>query len=199
MTASRMISRLLAVSLLAGVLGCLAFAVVFPAWSALSENEAALKEAMESRGKLKWLVQSSPASAEKNSAQLTEIGSKSFLAGTEDNLILADLQTKIRSIVLAKSAELLSARSLPQRDLEQQAYLGLRLQFRGEMKNIQEILHAIEFGSPFLEVSRLAMRVDERRGAIETENNTTPPIVAEIDVYGAKWTASAKTAPQARP
>jgi hypothetical protein len=112
-----------------------------------------------------------------------------FLAGPEDAIILADLQSRLRSLITARNAELSSARALAPKSRDGLEYLGLGLQIRAEMKSIQEVLHAIETGTPLLFVERADLRLDERGAAAARTRNTESiaPMTVEIAVYGAKW------------
>lgn len=120
-----------------------------------------------------------------------------FLTGPEDAIILADLQTRLRSLITARKAELSSARALQAKSRDGLEYLGLALQIRADMKNIQEVLHAIETGRPLLFIERADLRLDERgTGAALARNaESIAPMTLEIAVYGAKW-PSAKTEPE---
>src|SRR5215471_12670987 len=112
-----------------------------------------------------------------------------FLAGPEDAIIVADLQTRLSALITAHNAELSSARALPAKSRDGLEYLGLGLQIRAEMKNIQEVLHAIETGTPLLFVERADLRLDERGAAAGRARNveSVAPMTLEIAVYGAKW------------
>jgi hypothetical protein len=112
-----------------------------------------------------------------------------FLAGPEDAIIVADLQTRLSALIAARNAELSSARALPSKTRDGLEYLGLGLQIRAEMKSVQEILHAIESGTPLLFVERADLRLDERGAAAGRARNaeSIAPMVLEIAVYGAKW------------
>jgi len=112
-----------------------------------------------------------------------------FLAGPEDAIIIADLQTRLSALITTHKAELSSARALPAKSRDGLQYLGLGLQIRAEMKNLQEVLHAIETGTPLLFVERADLRLDERRVAAAGARNaeSIAPMTLEIAVYGAKW------------
>ena len=112
-----------------------------------------------------------------------------FLAGPEDAMIVADLQTRLRSLITARNAELSSARALPPKSRDGLEYLGLALQIRAEMKSIQEVLYAIETGTPLLFVERADLRLDERGATAARARNaeSIAPMTLEIAVYGAKW------------
>jgi hypothetical protein len=112
-----------------------------------------------------------------------------FLAGPEDAIIIAELQTRLSSLIAARNAELSSARALPPKSRDGLEYLGLGLQIRAEMKSIQEVLQAIETGTPLLFVERADLRLDERGVAAARARNaeSIAPMTLEIAVYGAKW------------
>ena len=112
-----------------------------------------------------------------------------FLTGPTDAIIIADLQTRLSALIAAHNAELSSARALPSKSRDNLEYLGLGLQIRAEMKSIQEILHAIEIGTPLLFVERADLRLDERRATAVRANNaqSIAPMTLELAVYGAKW------------
>ena len=56
------------------------------------------------------------------------------------------------------------------------------------MKNVQEILHAIETSLPLLFIERAALRLDERMGGDRGRSaESVAPMSVEIDIYGAKW------------
>jgi hypothetical protein len=123
-----------------------------------------------------------------------------FLAGPEDAIIVADLQTRLSALIAARNAELSSARALPSKTRDGLEYLGLGLQIRAEMKSVQEILHAIETGTPLLFVERADLRLDERGAAAGRARNveSVAPMVLDIAVYGAKWpspTSASRGAP----
>ncbi len=113
-----------------------------------------------------------------------------FLQGSDDALMMADVQTRLRAIVVGQNAELNSARALPLKRIDQQDYVGLRLQIRGTLQGVHAILFAIEDQTPFLFVERAQLRMEERRGAVEEPAGEPAAMMAELDVYGAKWPAA---------
>jgi hypothetical protein len=112
-----------------------------------------------------------------------------FLQGTDEPLIIADLQTRLRAIVIGQNGELTSASTLPPRLVDKQAYLGLRLQLRATMAGTHTIISAIEGATPLLFIERAAMRMDERRDTGDEQPGELALMVVELDVYGAKWSA----------
>lgn len=111
-----------------------------------------------------------------------------FLQGGDEAVVGADLQSRLRALVTGKGCELSSVRVLPPRSVGDQRLLGLRVQLRGPLKGIRDVLQLIEGGKPFLFVDRAILRLEEQRGAVrETSEEALTGMHAELDIYGALW------------
>jgi hypothetical protein len=176
-----------------GVLGLL-FAVVWmsavaPIMRLYDDNDQAIADGVRRLAEYRSaIVQSRQAGLETSAGDFDRYRGD-FLAGPEDAIIVANLQTRLSGMITARNAELSSARALPSKTADGLEYLGLGLQIRAEMKSIQDILHAIETGTPLLFVERADLRLDERGPAAGRVRNaeSVAPMVLEIAVYGAKW------------
>lgn len=122
-----------------------------------------------------------------------------FLAGGSESLVVAGLQNRLRDLAIAHNVDLNSANNLPSRTEGSVTYLGLHLIVRGEIKDIQQVLHVIETGQPLLFVSRASLRLDSWPiTSNDPARNGQPALVAELDVFGAMLpTAVASAAPEA--
>ena len=187
-------SRSLASRALAlGLLGLLALVVwmgaVDPVIRSYEDNDQAIADGIRLLAGFKSVIAQGHQVGAELSASDLERYRGDFLAGPEDAIIVADLQTRLRSLITARNAELSSARALQPKSRDGLEYLGLALQIRAEMKNIQEVLHAIETGVPLLFVERADLRLDERGAAAGRARNaeSIAPMTLEIAVYGAKW------------
>lgn len=116
----------------------------------------------------------------------------SFLKGSDIPVIIADLQARLRAIVVGQTAELDSARALPVKEIDQQFYAGARLQIRGTMRGVHAIILAIENVTPFLFVERVHLRIEEPRGSAD-HTSSEAAMFAELDVYGGLWPAGTVT------
>jgi Type II secretion system (T2SS), protein M subtype b len=181
-----------------GLLGLLAAAVwtgaVDPIMKRYDENDQAIADGIRLlAGFRSTIVQSRQASVQLSAGDLDRYRGD-FLAGPEDAIIIAELQTRLSSLITARNAELSSARALPPKSRDGLEFLGLGLQIRAEMKSIQDVLHAIETGTPLLFVERADLRLDERGAAAGRARNAeaVAPMVLEIAVYGAKWPGAAR-------
>src|SRR5258707_1673485 len=184
-----MASRAVALGLLGLLAAVLWMGVVDPIKRRYDENDQAITDGIRLLAGFKSVIaQGRQAGSEPNASALERYHGD-FLAGPEDAIIVADLQTRLRSLITARNAELSSARALQPKSRDGLEYLGLALQIRAEMKSIQEVLHAIETGTPLLFVERADLRLDERGAAAARARNpeSIAPMTLEIAVYGANW------------
>ena len=182
-------SRALALGLLGLFAAILWIGAVDPIRSRYNDNDRAITAGVRSlAGFTSVVVQGRQTGVEITATDLERYRGD-FLAGPEDSIIVANLQTQLSSLITARNAELSSARALPPKSRDGLEYLGLGLQIRAELKSIQQVLHAIETGTPLLFVERATLRLDERGAAAVRARNaeSIAPITLEIDVYGAKW------------
>lgn len=114
--------------------------------------------------------------------------SGNFLAGTEDTLVVAELQTKLRSLAVSHKTQLNSARTLPAKTVDGLTYIGLKLELRGDLRDIQQIIHGIETSEPFLFVEKLTLRPSNQPGfGRPPTSQNAAQLLAELDIFGAKW------------
>jgi general secretion pathway protein M len=179
-----MASRALALGLLGLVAAVVWIGVVDPVKRRYDDNDQAITDGIGLLTGFKSAIAQGRQPGSEISASDLERYRGDFLAGPEDAIIVADLQTRLRSLITARSAELSSARALQPKSREGLEYLGVALQIRAEMKSIQEVLHAIETGRPLLFIERADLRLNDR-GARNAES--IAPMTLEISVYGAKW------------
>jgi general secretion pathway protein M len=110
-----------------------------------------------------------------------------FIVGTNEGVIVADLQTRLKTMVEAAGARLRSVQSLPPKTREDVRYVGARLDVYGPIAAIQRTLHAVEAGTPFLFVDAAVVRAAPSVNPAALPNTTAqePVIDAQLDVFGA--------------
>jgi len=181
-------SRALALGLLIGGAALLWLFAVAPIKTWYDDNDQAISDGIHALSILKSVAAEGRRARPDLNPDSLERYRGDFLAGAEDPIIVAELQTRLSSLIAARAGELNSAQSLQVRAKDGLDYLGLRLQFRAEMKSVQEILHAIESTRPLLFVERAALRLDDRGVADRGKGaDSVAPMSVEVDVYGAKW------------
>jgi hypothetical protein len=163
--------------------------VLSPWWNWHVRNEEAIEEHTHILRRLDAQIElKNSRSVSLKSANVATFA-RNFLAGSNDAVVLAELQTKLRSLVLSHKVEFNSALALPPVTEGGITYLGLKLQLRGELKDIHQIVYSIETQSPFLFIERAHVRPSEQRLIVRKgrESGAVARLSAELDVYGAKW------------
>jgi len=110
-----------------------------------------------------------------------------FLVGTNEGVVVADLQTRLKAMAEAAGARLRSVQSLPPKTREEVRYVGARLDVYGPLAAIQRTLHGVEAGTPYLFVDAAVVRAPPpvNTQALANAAPQEPAIDAQLDVFGA--------------
>lgn len=164
------------------------FSLVRPLLHWRADNKAAIGDARSELQRLRSVVMLGSHSGEKGQGARLESLRAGFLSGPDDAMVIADLQTRLRAIIVDRKCELIRAHALPAKIVDQQAFFGLRLQIRGHMRQVHAVLYAIETETPFLFVDRVELRLWEYADAGGApEEDVAAQMVGELDIYGARW------------
>jgi general secretion pathway protein M len=119
-------------------------------------------------------------------ARETDAQVQDFLSGTNEGVIIADLQTRLKSIAEGSGARLRSVQALPPVSREQTRYVGSRLEISGPIGAIHRAVHAVESARPWLFVTTGSIKPSPvaNRAAVAAE----PVIDAQLDIFGAVLT-----------
>ncbi|CCD93738.1 exported hypothetical protein [Bradyrhizobium sp. ORS 375] len=164
------------------VLGLLAWACVMPVVAVFAERDARIQDQQRLLARLKAVAAQAPRIEALASETETQFQSGEFLAGANDNVIAADLQTRLKAILGNAGAQARAVQSLPGRTVDQIRYSGVRLDCSGPLPAMMRVVHAIESAKPYLFVSSASLKSGAalRQGQIEE-----PVLQAQLDVYGA--------------
>lgn len=119
-----------------------------------------------------------------------EFDRNGFLAGANDGVIGANLQTRLKAIIEAENGRLILIQSIPSITIDKMRFVGIRAEAVGTHAVIQRIIHAVEAGSPYLLVGALNLRsANAQRGFAIARYDDAPVIEpfidAEIEIFGA--------------
>ncbi len=106
-----------------------------------------------------------------------------FLAGANEGVANADLQTRLKAIAQAAGARLRSVRALPARTNQQVKFIGAQIEISGALRAIHQTVHAVENAKPYLFVAAAVIKP-----ALQTSrpgNPEEPILDAQLDVIGA--------------
>jgi general secretion pathway protein M len=106
-----------------------------------------------------------------------------FLAGADENVISADLQTRLKTMTEAAGARSRAVQALPFKISDQIRYSGSRIEIFGSLQSIHRAIHDIESAKPYLFISGAAIKVMPPAGG---QGNPGEPIIqAQLDIFGA--------------
>ena len=108
-------------------------------------------------------------------------GAGDFLAGKNEGVINADLQTRLKGTIEQAGARQRSVRVLPGQTVDQVRYLGSRIEIYGSLPAIQRAIHAVEATKPHLFVASAVLKPVLSMGKPAEE----PIVEAQLDIFGA--------------
>jgi hypothetical protein len=106
-----------------------------------------------------------------------------YLVGSNEGVISADLQTRLKGMVEPAGAQLRSVRTLAPQTTEQVRYIGSRIEIHGTLPAIHRAVTAIEASKPYLFVRAAVIKPAPPAGRQDTPQE--PVIEAQLDVFGA--------------
>lgn len=125
-----------------------------------------------------------------------QASSEGFLQGTNDALVAAQIQNRVKALAEAAHGELKSTQVLPVQDEGKYRRITIRVQLAVDLGAAQSLLYGIETASPLLFLDNLDMRahaIDRRRDRDRSGEDSGLDL--RFDVYG--YVRGAKTDKQA--
>lgn len=183
-TMTPLVSRLLALAILLGVAGVGYAGLVQPVLDDYRATRQSIDE-MESAIARYRKVGDELASRRAALAALTQqqAASSGFLQGTNDSLVAAQIQNRLKTIVEAAHGELKSTQVLPVQEEGRYRRVTIRGQMQLQLPAAQRVFYGIETATPLLFLDNLNIRtaVPERR-----RDRTTAPTSLDVrfDIYG---------------
>jgi general secretion pathway protein M len=156
---------------------------VFPFWDIFAERDAQIAKQLVLLGRLKGIAAREGARAGLLRRAATELDDGEFLAGANDGVVGADLQTRLKAITEAGDTKLQSVQSLPVTPNGLIKYVGARIELIGTLAAIQRAIHALESGKPYLFVTAATLKSSS---AVTRPDAPAEPVIdAQLDVFGA--------------
>lgn len=171
----------LALNLLVG--SCLLALIVVPARDFFVERDARIAERGAVLARLSALVARGPDVEAAAVAMAEEESRGELLIGSNDGVINADLQTRLKATAEQAGARVRSVQGLPVRTVKQMRMIGARLEIFGTHRAIRSVSHAIESGLPYLFVTAATLRPSPPLHGPSARDE--PMIEARLDVLGA--------------
>lgn len=111
-----------------------------------------------------------------------QMQSGEFLLGPNENVISADLQTKLKALTESAGARSRAVQALPVKISDQIKYSGSRIEIFGSLQSIFRAIHTIESAKPYLFVTGAALKMPPAAGQGASQE---PVIQAQLDIFGA--------------
>jgi len=112
-----------------------------------------------------------------------QIRGDEFLNGPNENVISADLQTRLKAMTEAAGARSRAVQALPVKTSELINYSGSRIEMFGTIQSVQRAVYAIETAKPYLFITGAVIKplpAANRPGMSEEPN-----VQAQLDIAGA--------------
>jgi general secretion pathway protein M len=103
-----------------------------------------------------------------------------FLAGPNESVISADLQTRLKGITEAAGARARAVQALPLKTSDQIRYSGSRIEIFGSLQSIHRAVYAIESAKPYLFITGATIKAPP-----SASRQDEPTIQAQLDIFGA--------------
>ncbi len=163
------------------LLGGLAYLIVLPIQTALQDRSAQIEEKRAQYLRYKSFIQRAGRIQPEALVQfLSKHRAHVFLA-SGPSIASSKLQSSLKLIASAKSIQITSLRTLPSTRKVDDRSIGVRVNMRGNLGQLQQIIHAIENAKPFMFVD--AMALSARRSARAVGEQQTV-LDAQLDVRG---------------
>ncbi len=180
----RWASKLLAVALSLAVLGASYLYIVSPVLAAYRNAEESLVETRGLVERYEGLALGKAVHQDRlEELRIRQTGTGSYLSGATDALAAAELQERIRGLVIRHGGQLRSIQNLPARSDGGFRGIAVRVQFSANLSSFHLLLYELESEKPFVFVDNLDVR--NRRGNRQAAlKNLDPQLTIRFDLSG---------------
>jgi hypothetical protein len=113
-----------------------------------------------------------------------------YLTGSNEGVLNADLQTRLKSLVEPAGAQVRAVRILSPQTADGVRYVGSRIEIHGPLAALHRAIASLEAGKPYLFIRAAVIKPAPSAGA---RNAVQEPVFdAQLDIFGAVRIAGAK-------
>jgi general secretion pathway protein M len=186
-----LLSRMLALGLLAAALLGSYLLVVVPLLSTYQNSAAAIEQAENLLQRQQALAAQQPQLIERLEEEREQADAVvGYLQGPSDALAAAQLQDRVKAVVEASGGELRSTRILPAESIEASPgtrRTALRVQIIVSTEGLAEILYDLEAGQPYVLIDELSVRSQHerrrRRNQSDADGDTMLDVSLELSGF----------------
>lgn len=178
-----LVSRLLALALLVLVVAIAWGLVAVPLTAAFDAQETRIERATALLARYEKALDDEPnLRAEIEALRQSDGSPDPFLKGVSSQIIAANLQNRIQTLVAGEPGDIRSIQVLPESEEDGFEKIGLRVTLTAGIPTMQKIFYDIETSVPALFIDNLDVRTNIRRRRRNTES--TNRVQIRFDVFG---------------
>jgi len=180
------VSRALALAILIGVIGGLYYGAVRPLLDSYASSRATIEQLQDALARYQRAARElAPRQAELAALKQRQSAQDGFLQGSNDTLVAAQIQNRIKALADANKGELRSTQVLPAQDEGKLRRITVRGQMSTNLGAVLRVFHGLESAYPLLFLDNVDLRA--RPVALRDRNNTavdTDIIDVQFDIFG---------------
>ncbi len=178
-------TRVLAVLILLGAIGLVHLAALQPLLDDYQATRRSIADDAAALARFRRVAAELPRRrAELAALRRRQAASEGFLQGTNEALVAAQIQNRLKALVEAAQGELKSTQVLPVQEEGKYRRIALRVQMTLDTAAAQRVLYGIETASPLLFVDNVDLRAHVGGDRHRERANPDPPLDVRFDVYG---------------
>ncbi|WP_315766705.1 MULTISPECIES: type II secretion system protein GspM [unclassified Bradyrhizobium] len=167
------------------ILFLIARCIILPIEAVFADREARIADQSRRLAHLNAIVAQASSIESFVSDTNLQVQNGEFLSGVNENVVGADLQTKLKSMTEAAGARSRSVQTLPARTIGQLKYSGVRIDLTAPLPALMRAVYAIESSKPYLFVFAASLK----SSTLGLQSKVAEPVLqAQLDVYGATLT-----------
>jgi hypothetical protein len=158
-------------------------ALVMPTYAFFADRDSRISDKRKVLARLSAIAAQAASVQSIASDTSAQMRGGEFLIGPNENVISADLQTRLKAITEAAGARSRAVQALAVKTDDQVRYGGSRIEIFGPLQSIQRAIYAIESAKPYLFITGATIKglpPGSRLGVSEE-----PIIQAQLDIFGA--------------
>lgn len=165
------------------LLAVLWFGMIAPIAGALADGETGLAERRETLARYRAVTAQARQIADYAKRVENENERGELLAGDNDGLVAANLQSKLKAAADEARVNVRSLQMLPSKTLEGSALNGARLDVTGPLPAMHALARALEAAMPLLLITGVDLQRESSVWGAPEDGNAV--IAAQFDVFGA--------------
>ena len=180
---SPVVSRLLALAILAAAALGVWAGVVEPVKARFAEHDRTIEQSRDLLTRhMRIALERQQLEARLTALRETQSTSGRLIEGDSVELAAAGVQNKLKALADANGAELKSTQILPAEDSEAFRRVAVRVTMMADTEAAQAVFHALETATPYLFLDRLDLRGPKRRSRRKKKNEGI--LQVRFDVFG---------------